>query len=719
MARLPYTNFHDLNLDFVLKVIKKAFTPDNPPPYPVKSFNGLTGNVSVTGDIIPLAPNNPEMVTDALREKQDAPASPGTPGQVLGLDQNQTPVWIDQTNPTSIIDDNAGGGDTDKVYSANHVTGLISPIIDDITDIVDDVGDIKSAFDELNDHVNYDNYTLVAENDIATTAGTKINSQSSSFSASVLSGDKFAFEVIAPSGTISKFALYYNNDATKRLGTNLSANTKYIFTASENITSFYIYVGASDVGASKTIRLIVNTVTYNDNSVDKKIADIESVLDEMSVLRWNKWELDRNAFTTICVHHDNFSREMTGFEIGMNAGGSDEGNAYDWVTPNDYDDGLRVDDGATFESGTRTYSFSLRKIAEPVSDNFMIETNAPVTDYPVMFGFNVTDILNFQRLEIRKNNAGYRMFMNTIVNGTSQTPSIFDLQVASVIGKVISIYCVHGIMYFYLDDTLLCSPFVGSLGNYVYIASNKSYNTHFDFVNVFNIVSKTSWNPNRILDDGVSDIPLKTVSANEGNYELQNTTTRWSNYADHMTLHSDDPLIHSGRRCEISVGNMNDFKGNLRHFVISFDVFFPSAYVDTEQGDLFIQTHDRDGTYRGTVPFALYIKDNVININTSSTYAPKDDSTSVVVDLHRFDFAEVELGKWHHFEIEIKERYEEGQNPFVRIKIDGKTEFEYRKANCYNDLLGTSPQYGIYKNNWGTGVTEFQRYFDNFRIDYI
>ena len=719
MARLPYTNFHDLNLDFVLKVIKKAFTPDNPPPYPVKSFNGLTGNVSVTGDIIPLAPNNPEMVTDALREKQDAPASPGTPGQVLGLDQNQTPVWIDQTNPTSIIDDNAGGGDTDKVYSANHVTGLISPIIDDITDIVDDVGDIKSAFDELNDHVNYDNYTLVAENDIATTAGTKINSQSSSFSASVLSGDKFAFEVIAPSGTISKFALYYNNDATKRLGTNLSANTKYIFTASENITSFYIYVGASDVGASKTIRLIVNTVTYNDNSVDKKIADIESVLDEMSVLRWNKWELDRNAFTTICVHHDNFSREMTGFEIGMNAGGSDEGNAYDWVTPNDYDDGLRVDDGATFESGTRTYSFSLRKIAEPVSDNFMIETNAPVTDYPVMFGFNVTDILNFQRLEIRKNNAGYRMFMNTIVNGTSQTPSIFDLQVASVIGKVISIYCVHGIMYFYLDDTLLCSPFVGSLGNYVYIASNKSYNTHFDFVNVFNIVSKTSWNPNRILDDGVSDIPLKTVSANEGNYELQNTTTRWSNYADHMTLHSDDPLIHSGRRCEISVGNMNDFKGNLRHFVISFDVFFPSAYVDTEQGDLFIQTHDRDGTYRGTVPFALYIKDNVININTSSTYAPKDDSTSVVVDLHRFDFAEVELGKRHHFEIEIKERYEEGQNPFLRIKIDGKTEFEYRKANCYNDLLGTSPQYGIYKNNWGTGVTEFQRYFDNFRIDYI
>ena len=96
MGRLPYTNFHDMNLDWVLKQIKTAYTRDNPPPYPVKSVNGQTGNVTVTGDVIPIAPNNPNMVTDVLREKQDAPASPGTPGQVLGLGPNQTPVWINQ-----------------------------------------------------------------------------------------------------------------------------------------------------------------------------------------------------------------------------------------------------------------------------------------------------------------------------------------------------------------------------------------------------------------------------------------------------------------------------------------------------------------------------------------------------------------------------------------------------------------------------------------------
>lgn len=65
MGRLPYTNFHDLNLDWFLKEFKKII-------------------VSIT-------------------KKQDAPTSPGVPGQVLGLDANQTPVWMN------------GGGDVTDV----------------------------------------------------------------------------------------------------------------------------------------------------------------------------------------------------------------------------------------------------------------------------------------------------------------------------------------------------------------------------------------------------------------------------------------------------------------------------------------------------------------------------------------------------------------------------------------------------------------------------
>ena len=105
MPRMPYTNFHDINLDWVIKQIKKAFTPDNPPPYPVKSVNGLTGDVTVTGDIIPVRPGGVDVQT-ALNEKQTAPNSPGAPGQVLGLDTNQTPVWLTPQG---------GGGDVTDV----------------------------------------------------------------------------------------------------------------------------------------------------------------------------------------------------------------------------------------------------------------------------------------------------------------------------------------------------------------------------------------------------------------------------------------------------------------------------------------------------------------------------------------------------------------------------------------------------------------------------
>lgn len=47
----PYTNFHDLNLDWIIEKVKTAiegsYNPDNPPPYPVTSVNGKTGAVLI------------------------------------------------------------------------------------------------------------------------------------------------------------------------------------------------------------------------------------------------------------------------------------------------------------------------------------------------------------------------------------------------------------------------------------------------------------------------------------------------------------------------------------------------------------------------------------------------------------------------------------------------------------------------------------------------
>lgn len=57
---------------------------------------------------------------EALDEKQNAPANAGMVGQVLGLDNNLAPVWIDQGGE-SVIDDTAGDGVTDRAWSANKI----------------------------------------------------------------------------------------------------------------------------------------------------------------------------------------------------------------------------------------------------------------------------------------------------------------------------------------------------------------------------------------------------------------------------------------------------------------------------------------------------------------------------------------------------------------------------------------------------------------------
>ena len=48
----PYTNFHELNLDWIIKKVKEAYSPDNPPEGVVLSVNGEDGNVILYQDAI-------------------------------------------------------------------------------------------------------------------------------------------------------------------------------------------------------------------------------------------------------------------------------------------------------------------------------------------------------------------------------------------------------------------------------------------------------------------------------------------------------------------------------------------------------------------------------------------------------------------------------------------------------------------------------------------
>ena len=130
MARMPYTNFHDINLDWIIKRVMKAFTPDNPPAYPVKSVNNKTGHVVLDSDDIQDLDSGLDL-TDALRKKQNRPESVGTAGQVLGLDNQLQPVWLNQPAPgVSDYDDLTGLPKINNVTLSGELDGIDLGLLD-------------------------------------------------------------------------------------------------------------------------------------------------------------------------------------------------------------------------------------------------------------------------------------------------------------------------------------------------------------------------------------------------------------------------------------------------------------------------------------------------------------------------------------------------------------------------------------------------------------
>lgn len=130
MARMPYTNFHDINLDWIIKRVMKAFTPDNPPDYPVKSVNSKTGHVVLDSDDIQDLDSGLDL-TDALRKKQNRPESVGTAGQVLGLDNQLQPVWLNQPAPgVSDYDDLTGRPKINNVTLSGEMDGADLGLLD-------------------------------------------------------------------------------------------------------------------------------------------------------------------------------------------------------------------------------------------------------------------------------------------------------------------------------------------------------------------------------------------------------------------------------------------------------------------------------------------------------------------------------------------------------------------------------------------------------------
>lgn len=116
----PYTNFHDLNLDWIVERIMTAYGPDNPPPVGlVLSVNGETGAVVTYKDHLVQLPDVPESLWNIFRLID---------GQANGIqfNKNGAAERIQGSSRYKIYDEgNPPPGSVPPVSSVDGMTGAV------------------------------------------------------------------------------------------------------------------------------------------------------------------------------------------------------------------------------------------------------------------------------------------------------------------------------------------------------------------------------------------------------------------------------------------------------------------------------------------------------------------------------------------------------------------------------------------------------------------